>query len=128
MELSEEAYNLLCCRKCNMLNFPLYQTGENENLICGKCYSPDGNENIAKQTQLEKMIKTCCVMKCPYKECLYWSSWEKMQEHMESCEKVETPCPFDCTFNGNCNEMIAHYENEHSEHVLKSTTLELNKT
>ena len=67
-------------------------------------------------------------MKFRYKDCRYWSTWEKVQEHMESCEKVETPCPFECSFIGNCKEMVAHYGGKHSEHVLKFTTLELNRT
>ena len=128
MELTQAAYDKICCSTCKEINFPMYAYKNCKKSVCNNCYSVgEQDEEMFPQILLEEMVKDCCIIKCQYGKCGYLSSWENLEKHKEICDHRPVVCPVVSCQERNLDSfsIIDHFKDKHD--VVDGDTIELKR-
>ena len=127
MELSQAAFEKICCFNCKQINFPMYASKKSKQSVCSNCYGVDDSDWMFPQILLEEMIKDCCIIKCQYGNCDYLSTWENLEKHKEICCQRPILCPVvGCQDeNINASSIVKHFTDKHN--VVDSNTFKVDR-
>ena len=127
MELSQAAYDMICCSSCKEINFPMYACKNSKRSVCNNCYDVGEEEEMFPQILIEEMVKDCCIIKCHYGKCGYMSSWENLKKHKELCDYRPVECPIVACKESNFDtfSIVDHFKDKHD--VLDGDTFELKR-